>query len=314
MAAAKRISLASLAADRVEDVPGRSAPIMTRILVEQITPTPFNVRTEFGSRDELAELGESIRVRQLQPVVVVSRAQYLRVAPEHAEHVGTASHVLVNGERRFRAARAVGLSTLDAVIRDEIADTRAAFLDAVFSENLDRRQFNPIEEARAVERMVAECGSATAAASTWRKSEGWISQRRALLKLVPALQQLVARGEMPVRVARSIATLPASEQEAAWQQAQAQASGRDQVDDDPPPDQADDPPRVPAQRAPSPKAAGKMLARYKAVHGADAVAELLRDELDEDEAVTFLTAAARGLSPQALASVIAQLGTLQTST
>lgn len=212
----RKVSLASLATTKVEDVPGRSIPTLVRLKPAQIAATPLNPRTSFGTPDELAELGESMRVRQLQPVVTVSRAAYLRLWPEHAEHVGKADFVLANGERRYRSAIQVGLDVLDALIREEVADSREAFLDAVLSENIDRKNFDPIEEAHAVEAMVTECGSATAAAERFRRHKTWISQRRALLRLSPDLQERVRSGELPVRIARSIAALPADQQEAAW--------------------------------------------------------------------------------------------------
>jgi ParB family chromosome partitioning protein len=217
----RRVALSALADAPVEDVPGHSSATLVRLRPAQIAPTPLNSRSNFGTPEVLAGLGESMRVRQLQPVVIVARADYLRLWPEHDAKVGTADYVLVNGERRWRAARHTGLDRLDALIRPEVADSRPAFLDAIFTENLDRQNLDPIEEARAVEEMVTECGSATAAAERFRRHESWISQRRALLRLTPDLQGRVRAGEIPVRIARSIAAVPAGQQEAAWQAARA---------------------------------------------------------------------------------------------
>jgi ParB family chromosome partitioning protein len=219
MASGRRTNLAALAEIPVEVVPGHAAPILERLRPSRIAATPLNSRTNFGSAEELAELGESMRVRQLQPVVVVGRADYLRLWPEHEEGIGAADYVLVNGERRWRAAIQVSLPTIDVIIRPQLADSRPAFLDAIFTENIDRKNLDPIEEARAVEEMVNECGSAAKAAERFRRHESWVSQRRALLKLTTALQDRVRTGELPVRIARSIATLPAGDQEAAWHEA-----------------------------------------------------------------------------------------------
>jgi ParB family chromosome partitioning protein len=218
----RRTSLASLATEKIEDVPGHSVATLSRLRPAQIAATPLNPRRSFGAPEELAALGESIRVRQLQPVVVVSRSAYLKLWPEHEEHIGNAAHVLVNGERRFRAALQVSLERLDVLHREEVADSRETFLDALLTENLDRKNFDPIEEAHAVEAMVNECGSATAAAERLRRHKTWVSQRRALLKLAPHLQEKVRGGELPVRIARSIAALAHDEQEAAWESTRAQ--------------------------------------------------------------------------------------------
>ncbi|GAA4522491.1 hypothetical protein GCM10023191_101810 [Actinoallomurus oryzae] len=214
----QRVRLSSLATAPVEDVPGGGTEV-AKLRPAQIAATPLNPRENFGDADELAELGESMRVRQLQPVVVVSRAAYLKLWPEHADHVGSAEYVLANGERRYRSALHVDLKALEAVIRDEVAESRAAFLDALLSENIDRKNFDPVEEALAVEAMVQECGSAKVAAERFRRHESWVSQRRALLKLAPAIQARVRAGDVPVRVARSIASLPPEEQEAALAEA-----------------------------------------------------------------------------------------------
>jgi ParB family transcriptional regulator, chromosome partitioning protein len=212
----KRTSLASIANEKVEDVPGQSRPTLVRLRPEQIAATPLNPRQNFGTDEELVALGESMRARQLQPVVVVSRAGYLKLWPEHEYQLGEAEFVLANGERRFRASRLVSLDALEAMHREEVAESRAAFLDAVLSENLDRKNFDPIEEAHAVEAMVQECGTATAAAEQFRRHKTWVSQRRALLKLTQDLQDKVRSGELPVRIARSIATVPAEQQADAW--------------------------------------------------------------------------------------------------
>jgi ParB family chromosome partitioning protein len=217
----RRVALSALADAPIEDVPGHSSATLVRLRPAQIAPTPLNSRRNFGTADELADLGESMRVRQLQPVVVVSRADYLRLWPEHDGQVGAADYVLVNGERRWRAAGQVTLSRLDALIRPEVADSRPAFLDAIFAENIDRRNLDPIEEARAIEEMVTECGSAAGAAERFRRHESWVSQRRALLKLAPEIQERVRSGEIPVRIARSIAGVPPARQEGAWREARA---------------------------------------------------------------------------------------------
>lgn len=222
----RRVSLVALANEKVEDIPGRSAPTLVRLRISQLAPTPLNPRRDFGSDTELNELGESMKVRQLQPVVAVSRAAYLKLWPEHEDAINSADFVLANGERRFRAARHVELDGIDVLVREEVADSRTTFLDAVLTENLDRKNFDPIEEALAVAAMVGECGSAKKAAAQFRRHESWVSQRRALLKLTPELQECVRSAELPVRIARSIASLPPDQQELAWRKAQAEQEGQ----------------------------------------------------------------------------------------
>jgi len=215
----RRVSLASLADRPVEEVPGQDSPILQQLRPDQIAPTPLNKRENFGTDEELAALGESLRVRQLAAVVVVERSDYLRLWPDHEEQLGAAGYVLVNGERRWRAATTVSLPTLEAMVRPGVAASREDFLDALYAENLERKNFDIIEEARAVDEMVKVCGSALAAAKRFRRTEGWVSQHRALLRLTPELQEHVRSGELPVRIARTIAALPHDKQRAAWQAA-----------------------------------------------------------------------------------------------
>lgn len=213
-----RVRLSSISAATTEDKPGASATVLVHLRVETVAATPVNSRRNFGTDDELADLGESMRRRQLQPVVAVPRAAYLALWPDHADRIGDAAHVLANGERRLRAARHVQLPTIDAIIRDDIASTRTAFLDAVFTENIERRNFDPIEEAHAVEALVAEFGTGQAVAAHYGKSGGWVTQRRILLKLTPDLQELVSARQIPLEAAREIGKLPEEQQLDAWRE------------------------------------------------------------------------------------------------
>ncbi|KPI19736.1 ParB domain protein nuclease [Actinobacteria bacterium OV450] len=216
MAAGRRTSLASLAGQKVDDVPGRSDPLLLTLPLSQMVPTRFNPRRNFGTEDDLKDFGLKLKKRQLQPAVVVSRAAYLKLWPEEAECVGLAPYVIANGERRFRGSLAANLTTLNVVHNEDVAKSRADFLDAVLSENVDREDLDPIERATGIETMVEQLGGADPVAEHYGKTKGWVSQQRKLLKLTPELQALVSKGEIPVRVARDIAGLPHDEQAEAW--------------------------------------------------------------------------------------------------
>ncbi|MEV4975373.1 ParB/RepB/Spo0J family partition protein [Streptomyces scopuliridis] len=214
--AGRRTSLASLAAAKVDDVPGKSDPLLLTLPLTKLVPTRFNPRRNFGTDEELKVFGLVLRRRQLQPAVVVSRTGYLKLWPDEEENVKDTPYVIANGERRFRGSLAAGLLTLNVVHNEDVAASRADFLDAVLSENNDREDLDPIERAIGIETMVLELGGADKVAEHYEKSKGWVSQQRKLLKLTPALQALVSAGELPVRVGRDIAGLPQGEQAAAW--------------------------------------------------------------------------------------------------
>jgi ParB/RepB/Spo0J family partition protein len=182
----------------------------------QLVPTRFNARRNFGTEEELREFGLKLKKKQLQPAVAVTCGAYLKLWPGEAENIGSAVYVIANGERRWRGSRAVGLLTLDVVVDDEIAKSRADFLDAVLSENNDREDLDPIERALGIKTMVEELGGKAKVAEHYGKSAGWVTQQMYLLDLAPELQDLVSSGELPLRETRALVKLPADQQVDAW--------------------------------------------------------------------------------------------------
>ncbi|WP_055695395.1 ParB/RepB/Spo0J family partition protein [Streptomyces prasinopilosus] len=216
--AGKRVSLASLAASKVEAVPGASRPDLIHVPPHTVAPTPLNPRRAFDA-DELVELGEDMRSGQLQPCVAVNKAAYLKLYPEHADQLpDTCRYVMAAGERRWRAAVKVGLDSLDLMLRHDLTDSRVRFLAAVLSENVQRANFNPIEEADGLRAMLdLHDGNQAAAARAMGKSKAWFNQRIGLLRLSDQMVQLVLEGKLTAfRDMRRYAALPPAEQYAAW--------------------------------------------------------------------------------------------------
>jgi ParB family chromosome partitioning protein len=217
----KRIDLSALATTQVLEAPVPQlldAPARLRqVPLGMVAPNPINPRQEQG---DLSDLESMQTMGQLQPCAVVSRTAFLAIYPEHSARVGNADYVVVAGSRRRHAAEHFGLATLDIVVRDALAADRSVFYAASVSENIDRQQLNPLEEARAVEHLVGECGSGTKAGEILGRSKGWVSQRLALLKLSPEMQTLLRTGELPLRDARRLAGLPADQQAETWRNEQ----------------------------------------------------------------------------------------------
>ncbi|MEU9654345.1 ParB/RepB/Spo0J family partition protein [Streptomyces sp. NPDC048110] len=178
-----------------------------------LVANPRNPRESLKSLDDL----KSIAHRQLQPCLVVTAKGYLALWPEDADQVGDAQYVVVNGCRRLAAAHKYGRSDLLIVHDESVATSRGELLGAAVEENIGRQDFDVIEEAMAVEAVVAEYASAREAAEARGWSPGWISQRRALLKLTPEMQRSLRAGELAVRDARRLARVPAEQQVATWQ-------------------------------------------------------------------------------------------------
>ncbi|SEB32003.1 chromosome partitioning protein, ParB family [Streptomyces misionensis] len=222
--AGKRVSLASLAASKVEAVPGASRPELIHVHPDLVAPTPLNPRRAFDEA-ELVELGEDMRNGQLQPCVAVNKTAYLKLYPEHADQLpDTCRYVMAAGERRWRAARQVGLGNLDLMLRHDLTETRVRFLAAVLSENVQRANFNPIEEADGLRAMLElHDGNQAAAARAMGKSKAWFNQRIGLLRLSDEMVQLVLQGELTAfREMRRYAAMPRDEQYAAWKADQEQ--------------------------------------------------------------------------------------------
>jgi ParB family chromosome partitioning protein len=178
-----------------------------RVPLGRLAPNLVNPRTDFGTGDQLIDFGKSLARRQNQPCPVVSRVAYLKLWPDHASKIGDADYVLVSGERRYRAATAVGLPGLDCVANDDFARDRRTFMEAVVSENVDRQNFDPVEEAYAVQALATEFGSNRAVAQHFERADGWVTQRILLTHLAREVQALVRSKEIPLEAARSLGKL-----------------------------------------------------------------------------------------------------------
>ncbi len=215
MARGQRTNLASLANSVGDHSPVEQTAAMTSHTapLSDLTPNPRNPRDDLGDLSGL----ESIADMQLQPAVVVTKSAYLTLYPDDSI---TTRFVVVNGCRRLAAAHKYGRTDLAIVVNDDIARDRITLISASIAENVDRQDFDVIEEAKAVESLVKECGSGHEAANRLHKTEAWVSQRRALLSLAPELQTALRRGELAIREARSLARVPLEQQVVRWRAAQ----------------------------------------------------------------------------------------------
>ena len=277
MARGKRTDLATLTAavgdfSPVENSPA-APPAPPRVPLSDLTANPRNPREDLG---DLAALS-SIADIQLQPVTVVTRAAYLTLYPD--DDIDT-RFVVINGCRRLAAAREYGRSELDISVNDVVARDRVTLISASIAENVDREDFDVIEEAKAVKLLVEECGRADQAAERLHKTKGWVSQRLALLQLAPELQAALRRGELAIREARTLARVPLEEQVRRWREAQER-------------DRDKDPTGRPGDRRPSPsRAITAALTKFDTEP--TLLATALRDQLGESGVATLLALLADG--------------------
>jgi len=119
------------------------------IPIDKIKPNPYQPRTEFDEAG-LKGLAESIRQYGiLQPLVVTREEQ-------HTEAGTLVDYELVAGERRFRAARMIGLPEVPVIIRKE--EPAKVRLELALVENVQRQDLNAIERAIAYKRLMDEFG------------------------------------------------------------------------------------------------------------------------------------------------------------
>lgn len=150
------------------------------IPVDSIDPNPYQTRRRINET-ALEELTESIRASGVvQPVVL--------------RPVANGRYQLVAGERRWHASKRAGKTTIPAVVR-QISNEQA--MEITIIENLQREDLNPVEQARAFERLSREFGlTQEQIASRTGKDRASISNFVRLLKLPEEVQNALEAGTL----------------------------------------------------------------------------------------------------------------------
>lgn len=187
----------------IETSPDKSTTFVS-VRVDQIRASRFQPRSQFDS-DELNELKASIKKQGiLQPVLVRPIAHGI--------------YELIVGERRWRAAQAVGLKEVPAIIKN-LEDKEA--LEYSLIENVQRSDLNPLDEAAAYRRLSEEFGyTQEQIATSLGKDRVTIANLLRLLKLPDAAQKALRDGRISMGHARALlAAEGATKQEALLKQA-----------------------------------------------------------------------------------------------
>ncbi len=186
------------AADISQQIDGE----MRTLGVEQLRRGKYQPRVDMHS-DSLEDLADSIRVQGIvQPIVV--------------RPIRGGDYEIIAGERRWRAAQLAGLQEVPVVVRD--MDDRAAIAVALI-ENIQRENLNPLEEARALERLIGEFDMThQQAAEAVGRSRTAVSNLLRLLDLGETAAELVQSGELEMGHARALLALAAGQQAEAARQ------------------------------------------------------------------------------------------------
>ncbi|MGA3171514.1 MAG: ParB/RepB/Spo0J family partition protein [Chthoniobacteraceae bacterium] len=167
-----------------------------RIKLDDIAPTPLQPRTEFHG-EKLRELVDSIREHGIiQPLIVRQRLDKFE---------------LIAGERRWRAAREVGLLDAPVIVRDA---SDQEVLELALIENLQREDLNPIEEALAFSRLAKEFGLRQEdIAQKVGKSRAAVANCMRLLELHPEVRNWLAHDRISVGHAKVLLSLKSPEEQ-----------------------------------------------------------------------------------------------------
>ena len=160
---------------------------VTQVPIAKIDPNPVQPRTTFDP-EALGALAASIRADGvLQPVLV-------RPAGDR--------YTLVVGERRLKACRLAGMSTVPAIVREIEPDK---LLEVTLVENIQRENLNPIEIAAALDRMIADLNLIhEELAARTGMSRASITNHLRLLRLPAGVKQLIRDGKLQMGHARAL--------------------------------------------------------------------------------------------------------------
>jgi len=167
---------------------------IVEISIDELRPNPYQPRKVF--KDEaLEELAESIKEHGVfQPIIVKKSIK---------------GYEIIAGERRYRACKKAGLSTIPAIVR---AFTDEQMMEIALLENLQRENLSAIEEAQAYKSMIEKLYlTQDQLAKKVGKSRSHITNILGLLRLPKEVQQMVAEEKISMGHARVLSKLESDE-------------------------------------------------------------------------------------------------------
>lgn len=166
-----------------------------QIPINRLQPNPDQPRKNF-SQESLSELAQSIREHGIiQPIIAVAQGDH---------------YIIIAGERRYRAARIVGLKTVPVILRDYDDRERR---EIALIENLQREDLNPIETALAIKQLIDTYGfTQDEVGQKIGKSRPVIANTLRLLNLEPEVLVMVEKGRLSQGIAKALVSLPREDQ------------------------------------------------------------------------------------------------------
>lgn len=168
---------------------GTTGETLRKLPVAEIRPNPYQPRKEFRPED-LEELQNSLRASGLLQPITVRKNQ------------GGRGYELIAGERRLRAATALGWTEIPAVVK-EIDDSTLLTLALV--ENLQRADLNPLEEAEGYQRLIDEFSlTQQQVGEVVGKDRTTVANMLRVLKLPASVRRLLQDGHLTLGHARAL--------------------------------------------------------------------------------------------------------------
>ncbi|MEK7662517.1 MAG: ParB/RepB/Spo0J family partition protein [Patescibacteria group bacterium] len=157
--------------------------------VEKIKPNPYQPRREFDP-EKLKELADSIRQYGILQPLVVTRREI-----EKSEGGLAVEYELIAGERRLRASKLAGIAQVPVLIR--VGDDAKMKLELAIIENLQREDLNPVDRAKAFDRLAKEFGFKHAEIGRKvGKSREYVSNTMRLLTLPERMLTSLSEGKI----------------------------------------------------------------------------------------------------------------------
>ncbi|HHX01263.1 MAG TPA: nucleoid occlusion protein [Firmicutes bacterium] len=181
---------------QADNIPNFVEDDVQSLPISRIEPNPFQPRISFDP-EPLQELAESIATHGLLHPIIV------RLVDQRYQ--------LVTGERRLRACKLLGWTTIPAVVK--IMDDRTA-AEMALIENLQRRDLHFLEEAEGYQKLIAEFElTQEELAKRIGKSQSSIANRLRLLRLDPDIRSIISREMISERHARALLQLESSQEQ-----------------------------------------------------------------------------------------------------
>jgi len=195
--------LARRAVTRAADLPPLVGDRLANLPLDLLQRGKYQPRVDMRP-ESLSELADSIKSKGVvQPILV-------RPLPDRTPGESQ-RYEIIAGERRWRAAQIAGIADIPAIIRD-VPDEAAVAMSLI--ENIQRENLNPLEEARALQRLIEEFGlTHQAAAEAVGRSRAAVSNLLRLMELADEVKQLLEQRSIEMGHARALLGLTSRRQQ-----------------------------------------------------------------------------------------------------